>query len=129
MTAVSSMRLFVVWASPPRSSFSRPSARRITPQPPGPALPQELSAAVASTIPLSISVAAMDVARRVAVALRDGRGYRTPARTLLAPRGRDHPHAVHPLHGAYDVHAAHDRPPARARLLHEVEALQPQRAL
>ena len=39
ITAVSSIRLFVVFASPPESSFSIPRYSRIAPQPPGPGLP------------------------------------------------------------------------------------------
>src|SRR5699024_8065691 len=39
MTAVSSIRLLVVFSSPPNSSFSWPPARIHTPQPPGPGLP------------------------------------------------------------------------------------------
>ena len=38
-TAVISMRLFVVLASPPEISFSTPFHSRIAPQPPGPGLP------------------------------------------------------------------------------------------
>ena len=41
MTAVSSMRLFVVCASPPESSFSVPFHSKIAPQPPGPGLPEQ----------------------------------------------------------------------------------------
>ena len=39
MTAVSSMRLLVVSAAPPDSSFSVSLYRRMAPQPPGPGLP------------------------------------------------------------------------------------------
>ena len=40
MTAVSSMRLLVVFCSPPESSFSCPIYSRMAPQPPGPGLPE-----------------------------------------------------------------------------------------
>ena len=39
MTAVSSMRLFVVAGSPPQSSFSRSRKTSSAPQPPGPGFP------------------------------------------------------------------------------------------
>jgi mannose-6-phosphate isomerase-like protein (cupin superfamily) len=39
MAAISSIRLFVVCASPPYSSFSRPAPWSTTPHPPGPGLP------------------------------------------------------------------------------------------
>src|SRR6266851_8985399 len=39
MAAISSMRLLVVGASPPASSFSTPRKRSTAPQPPGPGLP------------------------------------------------------------------------------------------
>ena len=40
MTPVSSMRLLVVSAAPPDSSFSTPFHSRMAPQPPGPGLPE-----------------------------------------------------------------------------------------
>ena len=40
MTAVNSMRLLVVFSSPPLSSFSVVLWRNITPHPPGPGLPE-----------------------------------------------------------------------------------------
>src|SRR5437763_12433690 len=58
------------------------------------------------------------------VSLRHGR-ERPPPRALDPPRRRDEPHAVHALHGADDIDAAEERPPARARLVHEGEALEP----
>ena len=41
IAAISSMRLLVVWASPPFSSFSLSPNFRIAPQPPGPGLPEQ----------------------------------------------------------------------------------------
>ena len=41
MAAVSSIRLLVVAAAPPDSSFSWPRPRRMAPQPPGPGLPEQ----------------------------------------------------------------------------------------
>src|SRR2546421_9529266 len=56
--------------------------------------------------------------------LRNGRQRPAP-RALHPPRRRDEPHAVHALHGADDIDATEQRPPARARLVHEGEALEP----
>src|SRR3990170_1923936 len=58
-------------------------------------------------------------------ALRDGRELAAP-RALAAPRRRDQAHARHALDGADDVHPAGHRPPARARLFHEGEAIEPE---
>ena len=41
MTPVSSIRLLVVWASPPESSFLNDPYIKIAPQPPGPGLPEQ----------------------------------------------------------------------------------------
>ena len=41
MTPVSSMRLLVVWPSPPESSFLNVPYIRMAPQPPGPGLPEQ----------------------------------------------------------------------------------------
>ena len=41
MTAVSSMRLLVVWASPPESSFLCSPYIKMAPQPPGPGFPEQ----------------------------------------------------------------------------------------
>jgi hypothetical protein len=41
IAAINSMRLLVVCASPPESSFSTPLKVRIAPQPPGPGLPEQ----------------------------------------------------------------------------------------
>src|SRR6185503_13476265 len=120
------MRLFVVCASPPNISFSRPPARISTPQPPGPGLPLQAPSAYMST-PFSTPASVMPLAGR-AIALRH-RGQRAPAGALLAPGGRDQAHAVDALHRAHHVDPAHDRPPARARLVHEREARQPERVL
>src|SRR5262245_47111025 len=46
--------------------------------------------------------------------------------TLLPPGRRDDAHAEGALDRAHYVDAARDRPPARSRLLHEAEALEPQ---
>src|SRR3954454_11491141 len=43
------MRLLVVSASPPESSRSRPSQRRMAPQPPGPGLPEQAPSVWTST--------------------------------------------------------------------------------
>src|SRR5262249_1043163 len=52
MTAINSIRLFVVIASPPDSSISFPEAgcRRINAQPPGPGLPLQAPSVYRSTI-------------------------------------------------------------------------------
>src|SRR3954453_21801813 len=47
------MRLLVVSASPPESSRSRPSQRRMAAQPPGPGLPEQAPSVWTSTTPLS----------------------------------------------------------------------------
>src|SRR5688572_20712612 len=62
----------------------------------------------------------------VAVAFLRYRGECPTPGPLLAPRGRDEPHAVRALHCAHYVDAPGDRPPARPGLLHEAEALEPQ---
>ena len=49
MAAVSSMRLFVVSASPPDSSFSKPPQRSMAAQPPGPGLPRQAPSVKIST--------------------------------------------------------------------------------
>ena len=59
-------------------------------------------------------------------ALRDRRGEGAPPRPLPAPVRRHEAHALDALHRADDIDAAGDRPPARAGLLHEVEAIEPQ---
>src|ERR1700736_3461851 len=41
IAAISSMRLLVVWGSPPLSSLTRSPKARIAPQPPGPGLPEQ----------------------------------------------------------------------------------------
>src|SRR5262245_4724433 len=48
------------------------------------------------------------------------------SRPFLAPGRRDHPHALSALHRPHHVDSARDRPPARSRLLHEAEALEPE---
>jgi hypothetical protein len=55
IAAVSSMRLFVVAASPPFSSFSWPSHMRIAPQPPGPGLPEHAPSLQIATRFLSLT--------------------------------------------------------------------------
>src|SRR5829696_6634389 len=119
MTAMSSMRLFVVCASPPQSSFSWSLKRRTIPHPPGPGLPRHAPSLKTSTTS-SLMV--------VVVAVRPLRERRqSPAAcALLAPRRCDEAHAVHPLHRAHHVNTARDRPPAVAGLFHELEAIQPQ---
>src|SRR5438876_5058004 len=49
MTAISSMRLLVVAGSPPESSRSRPTIRRMAAQPPGPGLPLQAPSVKSST--------------------------------------------------------------------------------
>ena len=61
IAAVSSIRLLVVFFSPPESSFSCAPKRRTTPQPPGPGLPEQAPSVKISTylsIILILSVAA-----------------------------------------------------------------------
>jgi len=41
IAAINSMRLLVVWVSPPFNSFSTSPNFRIAPQPPGPGLPEQ----------------------------------------------------------------------------------------
>src|SRR5678815_3595353 len=62
----------------------------------------------------------------VAVGLLWDGGERAAPRPLLPPRGGNDPHAVGALHRPHDVDPASDRPPARAGLLHEGEALEPE---
>src|SRR5688572_20123682 len=112
------MRLLVVAASPPYSSFSVPLARSSAPQPPGPGLPRQAPSVWISTTGSLIVV--------VLVAAVGDRGEGTAPRALLAPGRRDQAHAVHALHRAHHVDAAGDRPPARAGLFHEREAVQPE---
>ena len=52
MTAVSSMRLLVVFLSPPPSSFSCSPKRNTAPQPPGPGLPEQAPSVKISTLGL-----------------------------------------------------------------------------
>src|SRR4051794_1873075 len=56
--------------------------------------------------------------------LRNGRQGPAPG-ALNAPGWRHEPHAMHALDGADDIDAAEERPPARAGLVHEGEALEP----
>src|ERR1700733_14047907 len=50
ITAVISMRLLVVAASPPDNSFSCAPMRRIAPQPPGPGFPEQAPSVKSSTL-------------------------------------------------------------------------------
>jgi hypothetical protein len=50
IAAMSSMRLFVVIASPPLSSRSRSPSRSSAPQPPGPGLPRQAPSVNSSTM-------------------------------------------------------------------------------
>src|SRR3954465_12589211 len=54
------------------------------------------------------------------------RRQRPAPRALLAPWGGDDPHPMPPLPRGDDVGPAEERPPARARLVHEGEAIKPQ---
>src|ERR1051325_6564304 len=58
-------------------------------------------------------------------ALRHPRERAAP-RALDPPGGRHHAHAGHALDGADHVDPAEERPPARAGLFHEGEALEPE---
>src|SRR5438270_8842524 len=60
-----------------------------------------------------------------AVGLLCDRRERLARLALVAPVRDDQAHADGALDRAHDVDAAADRPPALARLLHELEALQP----
>src|SRR3954466_3192522 len=72
------------------------------------------------------SVAIAPLHMHAVVLLRDRR--ERLARLALVAQVRDEEaHADGALDRAHDVHAAADRPPAVARLLHELEALQPAR--
>src|SRR6266704_2406648 len=51
MAAINSMRLLVVWASPPLSSRVWPPHCRIAPQPPGPGLPEQAPSVWTTTRP------------------------------------------------------------------------------
>src|SRR5258706_8127608 len=110
------MRLLVVAASPPHSSFSLPSTRRIAPQPPAPGLPRQAPSVKTSTGSLLFMIFLR--------ALRHRRERPAP-RPFLAPRRRDHAHGLHTLHRPDDRDATGNRPPAPARLLHQGEALEP----
>src|SRR5690349_2938616 len=103
MTAVSSILLLVVAASPPNSSFSTLPSRRMAPHPPGPGLPRQ-----APSVNISTTLSVMDLFVR---SLRDRRQRAAP-RALLPPRGGDEPHAGDALHRAHHIDAAGDRPPA-----------------
>src|SRR5438067_1938861 len=86
MTAVSSMRLLVVCASPPKSSFSWPFHARIAPQPPGPGLPLHAPSVWMVTEPLIAGTAAVPCrAAREGAALRRS----LDAFARLPRRGRD----------------------------------------
>src|SRR5258706_12794286 len=116
MTAISSMRLLVVAAAPPQSSFSFPLKRRIAPQPPGPGLPRH-----APSVKISTASSPMVV---LMTTLRNGCQRPAPG-ALPPPRRGDEPHAVHALHGADHIGATEQRPPARPCLVHEGEAFEP----
>src|SRR5687768_2183841 len=116
ITAVSSMRLLVVAASPPHSSFSTPLARSSAPQPPGPGFPRQAPS-------LKISTASSLI---VLVRFLRDRRQRAAPRPLLAPLGRDEAHAVGALDRPHHIEAAGNRPPARPGRLHEVEPVEPQ---
>src|SRR4051812_9517174 len=113
---MSSMRLLVVAASPPQSSFSLFLYLKTTPQPPGPGFPRQ-----APSVKISTASSLMVLLG----ALRDRRGEGAPPRALLTPRRRHQAHALHALHRPHDVDAAANRPPAGAGLLHEREPLEP----
>src|SRR5581483_4728714 len=54
------------------------------------------------------------------------RSERAAPRALDPPGGRHHAHAGHALDGTDHVDPAEERPPARAGLVHEGEALEPE---
>ena len=54
ITDISSMRLLVVSGSPPDSSRSWSSQRRIAPQPPGPGFPEQAPSVHSSTVSASL---------------------------------------------------------------------------
>src|SRR5580704_14887274 len=51
IAAISSIRLLVVWVSPPLISRRRPPHSRIAPQPPGPGLPEQAPSVCITTRP------------------------------------------------------------------------------
>src|SRR6202043_505569 len=53
IAAISSMRLLVVWASPPLSSLTWSPDSRIAPQPPGPGLPEQAPSVWMTTLGIS----------------------------------------------------------------------------
>src|SRR6185369_6803382 len=110
------MRLLVVAASPPHNSFSLFLKRNKTPQPPGPGLPRQAPSVKTSTGSLLLMILLRSLRHR---------RERSAPRPFLAPGRRDQAHRLHALHRPDDVDAARDRPPARARLLHEGKALEP----
>ncbi len=55
IAAINSMRLLVVWASPPFNSFSTSPKRRIAPQPPGPGFPEQAPSVKMITCGLSLT--------------------------------------------------------------------------
>ena len=123
MTAVSSIRLLVVCASPPKSSFScSPDAQQRAPA---------AGAGIALAGPVGVDHDGPRHSRR-ALGGRDAlaRLRAAGAQRLLAPfaalpAGREHAHAEHSLGRAQEVDAAGDRPPAIAGRLEEAEAVQP----
>src|SRR5574343_1833436 len=114
MAAVSSMRLLVVSASPPHSSFSCGPRRRIAPLPPGPGLPRQAPSVNISTV----SSAAMAF-------LLCNRAQCFGPCCLFFPFWGDQTHAVRALDGTQDINASREIPPALAGVLDKAPVLQP----
>ena len=134
ITAVSSMRLLVVCASPPKSSFScSPRSQQRAPAAgAGIALAGAVGVDRRTGAPLPMRRCALAAARRRSRRLARAPSARACRRRerLLAPlaalpRRREHAHAEHRLGRAQEVDAARDRPPAVAGRLEEAEAVQP----
>src|SRR5690606_24659375 len=90
MAAVSSMRLFVVWASPPPSSVTCPSGvTTMAPQPPGPGLPLA-APSLKTRMPFSFIRAFICARDRDTGARGRERRARRPARVVpCSPRRRE----------------------------------------
>src|ERR1700754_2807226 len=116
ITAISSIRLFVVFASPPNSSFSWSPKRRMAPQPPGPGLP------------LQAPSVKMSIRSDVIVVACVGRGSGREAcgkHGFLHLDGADEAHGAHALDRRHHVGGAENRPPAVAGGFHERVAVEP----
>src|ERR1700761_7648902 len=98
ITAISSIRLLVVFASPPNSSFSCAPKRSSAPQPPGPGLPLQAPSVKISTRSELICI--------VACIWRGGGREAWGQHGLLDFEWTDEPHASHAFDRGNHVHGA-----------------------